>query len=142
MGIERRLKAHGKLLLQGVAMWAFFWVAGLPQYYQQYSNVAMGIGTTLLAAAMAIVGVWMLGRVQPARRVMLAVWVSFYYSVPFLLLDAFYCGLYLGHGWAFIGHYWYLSIFYPLPWLMFVPMAYLMPDSRGTLHRDESKTAN
>mgnify|MGYP001490965872 CR=1 FL=1 len=36
----------------------------------------------------------------------------------------FYCGLHLGLGWAFLGRYWYLTAFYVIPWLIFVPIAY------------------
>ena len=35
---------HLKLLSQGVAVWAAFWLAGLPSYYQQYSLLALAIG--------------------------------------------------------------------------------------------------
>lgn len=118
-----------------MAVWALFWVGGLPHYYKQYGDVALGIGSVAITAAMAVVGVWVMARLRPERRVRYAAWISFYYSVPFLLLDALYCGLYLGHGWAFLWHYWYLSIFYPLVWLLFVPMAYLMRHLPSVVHK-------
>jgi hypothetical protein len=54
-----------------------------------------------------------------------------YYTVPFLTLDALYCGWRLGHGLEFISRYWYLSVFYVTPWPTFIPTAMLLRDPRA-----------
>jgi hypothetical protein len=120
------LGRHLTLLAQGMVVWFLFWLAGLPDYYQQYSTVAIAIGCILLSIAIALVGIAVLQRSRPQKRLQRAVWISFYFTLPFALLDYAYCGVYLGHGRAFVSHYWYLSIFYLTPWLTFVPIALLL----------------
>lgn len=117
---------HFTLLGQGIVVWFLFWLAGLPHYYQQYATVAVAIGCTLLSTAIALVALLVLQRSRPQKRLQRAVWISFYFTLPFALLDYAYCGLYLGHGMGFIARYWYLSIFYLTPWLTFVPIALLL----------------
>ncbi len=120
-------RAHAHLLLQATLVWAAFWVLGLPSYYQQYSLPGLAIATNVLTAAIGVFAVAMLARVRPAARLSRALWISFYYSVPLAVYDALYCGLYLGHGWDYLRQYWYLSIYYPLVPLMFIPTALVMP---------------
>ncbi len=55
-----------------------------------------------------------------------AIWISFYYTVPFALLDTLYCGLYLGGGASYLYKFWYLTVFYFTPWLTFPPTALLL----------------
>jgi hypothetical protein len=117
---------HLLLLSQAVAVWIAFWVAGLPRYFQQYSPQLMGVGCTLLSVAISLAALWVLLRVRPERRRMWAGWLSFYYTVPFALLDTLYCGMYLGHGPSYLVSYWYLTVFYVTPWLTFVPTARLL----------------
>lgn len=123
---------HLKLLSQGVAVWAAFWLAGLPSYYQQYSLLALAIGCILLSVAMSLVAVAALLRGRAETRWSRAFWISFYFTIPFALLDALYCGVYLGHGASFLSRYWYLTIFYITPWLTFLPTALLLRGCPGT----------
>ncbi len=120
-------RSHAKLLFQATAVWAAFWLLGLPAYYQQYSLFGLAVATNFLTAVICLVAVAMLGRVRPAARMSRALWISFYYSVPLAAYDALYCGMYLGHGWSYLEKYWYLSIYYPLVPLIFIPTAILMP---------------
>jgi hypothetical protein len=121
---------HLRLLLLGCAMWAAFWLAGWPDYYQQYAPLTLALGCILLTTAFGVVAVAVLARSAPRWRRVNAFWIAFYFTVPFAILDSLYCGWYLGHGWSYLGTYWYLSIFYVTPWLQFPPTAYLL----GTLH--------
>jgi hypothetical protein len=121
-----KARRHLRLLAQGTAVWALFWIAGLPHYYQQYSQLAIAIGCILLSVAISLVAVLVLLRGRAETRMQRAVWISFYYTVPFAFLDVLYCGLYLGHGIYFLHKYWYLTIFYLTPWLTFVPTALLL----------------
>jgi len=72
--------------------------------------------------------------VNPRRRKALASWLSFYFTVPLMLLDYLYCGLYLGHGWHFVARYWYLTAFYIVPWVILIPTARLLSRPQATLH--------
>jgi len=63
---------------------------------------------------------------KPENRGARAFWCSVYYTAAFFLLDALYCGVYLGNGVQYLVKYWYLSVFYITPWLTFIPTAKLL----------------
>lgn len=58
----------------------------------------MAVGCILLSVGISLWALRILLRGRPATRVQRAVWISFYFTVPFELLDWLYCGVYLGHG--------------------------------------------
>ena len=124
-------RRHLKLLFMGVGIWAAFWVAGLPDYYQQYSTEVLAVGSVLLSVAISLLAIVALRRGRPELRRARAYWIAFYFSLPFLLLDALYCGWYLGHGAAYLSRYWYLSVFYLTPWLTFPPTEWLLRERRA-----------
>ncbi|MCU0956877.1 MAG: hypothetical protein MUF55_05960 [Hydrogenophaga sp.] len=130
-------RKHLNLLLQAMAVWFAFWVAGLPSYYQQYSTVTMGVAVTFLSVATSTAALLVLRMGRPATRMRRAFWLSVYYTLPFAVLDAIYCGWYLGHGEGFLVKYWYLSVFYVTPWFTFMPTAALL--GRGN-DRDDRTT--
>jgi hypothetical protein len=117
---------HLGLLLQAICVWFAFWLAGLPAYYQQYSTVGIAVASILLSVAIGLSAIAVLRRGRPEARMRRAFWISFYYTVPFALLDALYCSWYLAHGVGFLSTYWYLTIFYFTPWLTFMPTAALL----------------
>jgi hypothetical protein len=123
---------HFALFILGLLVWASFWLAGLPGYYQQYSPVAMAIGCILLSVAIPLWALRVLLHRRSATRLRWALWISFYFTVPFALLDWLYCGVYLGQGAAFLWRYWYLTVFYFTPWLTLVPMALLLNRRHGS----------
>lgn len=120
------LRAHASLCLQAVAAWAFFWLLGWPSYYQQYSPALLGAGSVLLSALISLGITYVLQGARRERRMRLAWWYAFYFTVPLAGLDTLYCGLYLGHGHDYIVKYWYLSVFYLSPWLSFAPTAWVL----------------
>jgi hypothetical protein len=117
---------HLALLVQGMVVWALFWIAGLPGYYQQYSQVLMAVVCMLVSVAISLGALLILMRGRPETKLRRALWISFYFTVPFAILDWLYCGVYLGHGTAFLLRYWYLTVFYFTPWLAFVPTALVL----------------
>lgn len=119
-------RQHIRLFLLAVAVWAGFWVAGLPDYYQQYPMLAVAIGSILLSVAISLAAIPAVRRVRSEHMLSRAVWLSVYFTIPFAVLDALYCGVYLGHGFHFLYRYWYLTIFYFTPWLTFIPTALLL----------------
>jgi hypothetical protein len=125
-GFAMSARKHIALLSQASAVWIVFWLIGLPDYFRQYSPVVMGVLCTLLSLAICLYALWVLLPRSPQRRVRLAYWLSFYYSVPFALYDWLYCGVYLGHGAGYPVIYWYLSVFYVSVWLTFLPVAFLL----------------
>ena len=125
-----RTSGHLRLVALAVLVWAAFWVGGLPQYYQQYSFAALLIFSVLLVPLVAFAGLKVIGRVRAERRLQLGLWLSFYFTVPFAILDYLYCGLFLGHGWEFLRRFWYLTVYYVIPWLIFVPIGLWLARSR------------
>lgn len=125
-----RTSGHLRLMALAVLVWAVFWIGGIPQYYQQYSFTTLLVFTVLLVPLTAFAGFKVIGRARVERRLQLGLWLSFYFTVPFAILDYLYCGLFLGHGWAFLRRFWYLTVYYVIPWLIFVPVGWWLGRSR------------
>ena len=104
------------------AVWIAFWVAGLPDYYQQYSFSTMAAFSIALVPVIVFVGIKVISGARIERRQMFGFWLSLYFTAPFVLFDYLYCGLYLEHGWEFLSRFWYLTVYYVIPWLIFVPI--------------------
>ncbi len=121
-----RQASHYRLLLQGVLVWFAFWLAGLPDYFQQYSMTWIAILSIVLSVLISLAAILVLQRTRPEIRMQRALWISFYYTVPLFVLDALYCGFWLGHGAGYFWKFWYLTVFYFTPWLTFPPTAWLL----------------
>jgi hypothetical protein len=130
-----RGRKHLTLLTLGLSAWVLFWLAGLPAYYQQYAATSTAIGCVLLSVAISLGALAVLSRGRPETRLPRAIWISFYFTVPLAILDWLYCGVHLGHGLAYLGRYWYVTVFYLTPWLTFVPTALLL----NRVERDRSR---
>ncbi|AVP99211.1 hypothetical protein C7S18_19490 [Ahniella affigens] len=133
-----RARTHWMILAQAIVIWLLFWLAGLPNYYQQYSPAAVGFASIILSALIALACMMILVRVPAQRRMRIAFWLSIYYTVPFAALDAWYCGIYLGHGAGNLWQYWYLTAFYLSPWLSLMPVARLL--NQASRHEPSSGT--
>jgi hypothetical protein len=57
-------------------------------------------------------------------------WFAFYFTVPLAVYDWLYCGVYLGHGIQFLDSFWYLSVYYAIPWVV-LPSVALVLDHRS-----------
>jgi hypothetical protein len=123
-------RKHITLLTQASCVWFGFWLLGLPSYYQQYATATMAVAMIFLSVATSLVAIVLLRHGRDETRMQRAFWLSFYYTVPFALFDVLYCAWYLGHGAAFLGKYWYLTVFYITPWLTFMPTAALLRTRR------------
>ena len=114
---------HLRLLTMGTLTWVAFWAAGLPSYYQQYSVASMlAFELALLVAIIALLP-RLFRPLSPDRRLRAAVWMSLYFTVPLAFYDWLYCGVHLGHGWAFLWRYWYLTVYYVVPWIVLPAVA-------------------
>ena len=74
----------------------------------------------------------MAASIPPGSGLQVSVWWAFYISVPLFIYDLLYCGLYLGHDIFFLSKYWYLSVYYILPWIIFPPMGWII-DNKSRL---------
>jgi hypothetical protein len=101
--------------------WAVFWIGGLPDYYRQYSDGFMIVFDLAILLPLWYVVLRVLKRVRRGSRLMVAGWLAFYITVPLLLYDVLYCGVYLGYGAGFVVEFWYLSVYYIVPWIILPP---------------------
>jgi hypothetical protein len=85
---------------------------------------------SLLLIPIAAIVYLVLRRLRPERRLRVALLLAFYFTVPLALYDWLYCGLYLGHGIQFISRYWYLSVYYAIPWVLLPLVALLLNRTR------------
>ena len=124
-------RGHIRIFVFATIVWAGFWLLGLPAYYQQYSNKAMIWYDALLLLPIAAVFFLLLRRVRPARRMTIALWYAFYFTVPLFVYDWLFCGVYLGYGLGFLSRYWYLTVYYAIPWVM-LPILVLILEKQLT----------
>lgn len=117
---------HIRLWIFATAVWAGFLLGGLPDYYQQYSTNFMLGFVVLVLLPISVVLYLVLKRVAPRRRMSVALWIALYFTVPLAVYDWLYCGLVLGRGIGFIWEFWYLTVYYAIPWLLAPPMALLV----------------
>jgi len=120
------IRGHIGIFLIATVVWAGFWIAGLPSYYQQYSRLFMIWFDSLVLIPIAAIAYLFLRRVRPERRLAIACWLAFYFTVPLAAYDWLYCGLYLGHGVQSISRYWYLTVYYAIPWMLLPLMGLLL----------------
>ena len=81
-----------------------------------------------LAILVPITGVvyWFLRGVRPAERLKVSAWSAFYFTVPLAIYDWLYCGVLLGYGRQFVVQFWYLSVYYAIPWLILPGVALIL----------------
>jgi hypothetical protein len=113
------VRGHLKLLATATLVWLGFWVAGLPDYYRQYSTRSLVLFEVLLLVPVGLAGLVALRGRRRVPRMARAVAISFHFTVPLFLYDLAYCGLHLGHGLGFVVPYWYLTAYYLVPWALF-----------------------
>ena len=138
-----RIRDHIGIFLIVTLVWAGFWLLGLPSYYQQYSTTAMIWFDSLVLVPIAAIVYFVLRRLRRERRLETALWMAFYFTVPLAVYDWFYCGLHLGYGIEFLTRFWYLTVYYLIPWLLLPLTALLLnrTSSGNTRFPHETKTA-
>ena len=107
-------------------VWAGFWVLGRPDYYQQYSSAGLLWFVVLLLIPIGAVVYRVLRPVKRRRRVTVSLWIAFYFTAPLAFYDWLYCGVYLGHGTRFLVQFWYLSVYYIIPWVLMPGMVMIL----------------
>ena len=134
------IRKHIILFAIASLVWLVFWIAGLPDYYKQYSNNFMLWLVLLLLPPLEWIIVFTLRRIHQRRRLIFARWMAFYFTVPLSIYDWFYCGVYRGYGLNFLIEFWYLTVFYIIPWFLLIGSAILLNNfySKATKAKDET----
>jgi len=114
-------------------VWAGFWVLGLPAYYQQYSTTLMIWFDALLVIPIGAIVYAVLRPITPERRLTVSLWMAFYFTVPLAIYDWLYCGIGQGSGILFLVHYWYLTAYYIIPWILLPLVALALNRTRPRL---------
>jgi hypothetical protein len=122
-------RSHLRLGIIVTVVWGLFLLLGWPDYYQQYSTRWMVLFVIALVPLFWILVFWMLRSIE-RKRVYKSVLLSIYFTVPFFIYDYIYCGIYLGNGMKFLTKYWYLTIYYVIPWIM-VPFTAVWIENRA-----------
>jgi len=124
-------RKHLRLLILVSIAWALFWLVGLPDYYKQYSVTFMVLFDLVILPPIWFIVFRSSKYSKPGNAINVSFWWAFYISVPLFVYDFLYCGYYLGHGLQFLVSYWYLTVYYVLPWILFLPTGWLVERSRA-----------
>lgn len=129
LGVDMTSKKHFEIFIIVSVVWLIFWGMGLPNYYQQYSFKFMLFFDVVLLIPLTGL-IYFLLKKEKHNKKHKAIWLATYFTVPFFVYDLLYCGYYLGEGIKFTVKYWYLTIYYFIPWLICVPVAKHMENKR------------
>jgi hypothetical protein len=114
-----QIRNHVRIFIIATVVWILFLLAGMPDYYLQYSNQQMIFFVTILLIPISVIIVVVFRPVKKQKRLTIAFWYAFYFTVPLAIYDSVYCGIYLGYGINFLLVFWFLSIYYLVPWILF-----------------------
>ena len=121
-----RVKNHLRILIYATIVWVLFFFAGMPEYYLQYSTKSIILFVILLLIPFSVI-IWFLFKpINKLRRFKMSLWCSFYFTVPLSIYDYIYCGIFLDYGFNFIYAFWFLSVYYVIPWILFPMIAILL----------------
>jgi hypothetical protein len=123
-----RIRRHLQLLVVVTVAWLLFWMAGLPDYYRQYPTTLMIVFDGVVLPPFGWV-TWRSIR-KSKHAIPSSLWLAFYITVPLFVYDFLYCGYYLGYGIRFVWEYWYLTVYYIIPWLILPPMGWWIDKQR------------
>lgn len=129
---SKPFKKHLRRLSYVSLAWILFWIAGLPNYYQQYSTKFMVIFDILIFPPIWFIVYLSAKHARHNRGLSVGLWLSFYITVPLFIYDLIYCGFYLGYGTSFLWKYWYVTVYYIVPWMAF-PVTGWWIDKRNKL---------
>jgi hypothetical protein len=121
-----RSKNHIRLLTLVSIARGLFWIGGLPEYYQQYSASLMVLFDLIILPPICFLVFRSVKSSNPVNTFRNFFWWAFYISVPLFVYDYLFCGLYLGNGAKFLVKYWYLTVYYILPWIIFLPAGWIL----------------
>lgn len=134
-----KFKIHIRLFIIATLIWGAFWLLGYPDYYQQYSFSLMITFSSLLLIPIWFIAISILKRLANRNRLSFSLWLAFYFTVPLSIYDYIYCGIFLRHGLRFLLSYWYLTLYYFIPWLL-LPLAAYYVNNKGHITSGSTRT--
>jgi hypothetical protein len=110
-----------------------FLLGGLSsEYYQTWSFLkALLIVDVMPLILLVPLSYYILKYVVGHHFVLSGVVAAFYGSVPLVIYDYIFIGKYLNKGMAFLTDYWYLTVFYFVPWAVIPLVGYAIERKRS-----------
>jgi len=127
-----KTKHHIRILISATIVWFIFFILGLPDYYLQYSTTTMIWFAILVLFSISFIIWFVLKKIKRSRRMNIALWYSFYFTIPLAIYDYLYCGIYLKYGIKFIFVFWILSVYYLILWILFPLIAFILNSRKAT----------
>lgn len=113
---------HIRLLINATICWLVFVLIGLPDYYQNWSFTSL-LYFCILVYYVVGFAIYLMTRRYEKYLFRRALWVAFYITVPLVLYDYVYIQLIRGESFELLNRFWYLTIFYVIPWFQ-APLIY------------------
>lgn len=127
--LEFAMNRHVSLFTMATTMWTLFLLAGLPSnYYLTWSFTAQLLLIVVVPTIVLMIITHRRLRAMPRdRAIPAALWIAFYFTVPFAIYDCIYLGAHLKLGSSFLSSHWYLTAFYVTPWITLPWLAFARP---------------
>ena len=119
---------HFYVLCIVTALWAWFLLGGLwSNYYKDWSFYTQLIVIDIIPCIiMTMFAPGFIKLLNKNKALQSSFFVAFYFSVPLIIYDYIYLGVYKGYGLSFLREFWFLSGFSILPWTIFPYFGYKM----------------
>lgn len=113
-------KHHILIFSLATTLWTFFLLGGLSsEYYQTWSFWPVFIIVDVFPTILIIpLGYYIMKYVVQHEYLRTSLLIAFYASIPLVIYDTIYIGFYLNKGLGFFVDYWYLTVFYFVPWII------------------------
>ena len=115
------LKHHLLIFCMATTMWTFYLLGGLSsEYYQTWPFWKSLVVVNIIPSILLIpLGYYVLKHIVQHHYMRTSLIIAFYGSIPLVIYDILYIGLHLNKGLFFFKDYWYLTVFYFVPWVIF-----------------------
>ena len=116
------------LFLSANVVYLLFIIRGLPNHHYLDWSLEFQIGDCIAIIIFTIPLVYILLKWFSSRQAYFkdSIWFAFFTSVPFLIYDSLYLGVFKGFGFHFFDEFWFLTIFYFIVWIEIPIIGYLM----------------
>ncbi len=113
---------HLRLLISVTIAWVMFVLIGLPNYYQDWPFQILLYFCILVFFGVGLL-IYFKTKKHKGYLLQRALWMAFYIVVPLMIYDYIYIHLVRREPFDLLNKFWYLSIFYIVPWFQ-APLTY------------------
>ncbi|MDH3635575.1 MAG: hypothetical protein OES20_12830 [Gammaproteobacteria bacterium] len=119
---------YGYLFIAANIVYLFFVIRGLPNHHYLDWTREFQIGDCIAIIIFTIPLVCLVLKWLSRKQdyVKDSIWFAFFTSVPFLIYDSLYLGIFKGFGFSYFREFWFLTIFYFIVWVEMPLIGYLM----------------